>query len=129
MCRVLLLLAVLLTSAAAPATAAPTTEIRQLLLRLNLGRYTDAFEAAGYDDADFLMHLSAAGLQQVAHVVDMKPGHAHKFELRMNHLLKLDLAAPSGGRRHATMPQITPAVVGAPPVRSAGAQASPTRAG
>ena len=58
-----MLLAVLasMLSAAAPALAAASAEhemdrVRQLLLKLNLGRYAGAFEAAGYDDADFLIH-------------------------------------------------------------------------
>ena len=30
--------------------------VRQVLLQLKLAHYTGAFEAAGYDDLDFLMH-------------------------------------------------------------------------
>ena len=37
----------------------PGVSVRQLLSKLNLEGYTGAFEAAGYDDADFLMQLSA----------------------------------------------------------------------
>ena len=53
--------------------------VRELLLKLRLAHYTNAFEEAGYDDAAFLMRLSADGLRQVAMTVRMRPGHTHKF--------------------------------------------------
>ena len=66
---------------AVAAVTAPATggAVHELLLKFRLAQYADAFEAAGYDDADFLMQLSADGAQQVARIVGMKPGHAHRF--------------------------------------------------
>ena len=69
-------------TAVAPAT--PTSgemdQVRQLLQRLGLPQYAGAFEAAGYDDADFLLHeLGADGAHRVAQAVGMKAGHEHKF--------------------------------------------------
>ena len=68
-------------TAAAPATPASgeMDQVRQLLRKLGLARYAGAFEAAGYDDAAFLMQLSADDAQRVAQTVGMKPGHALKF--------------------------------------------------
>lgn len=59
-------------------------QVRQLLRTLGLARYDGAFEAAGYDDADFLRQLSADEVALVAQTVGMKPGHAHKLVSRLN---------------------------------------------
>jgi hypothetical protein len=82
---------------AAPTTAAPTNapppppprsedmeRVRDLLRTLKLAHYAGAFEAAGYDDAHFLLQLSADEVQRVAKTVGMKPGHAHKFVHSVN---------------------------------------------
>jgi len=65
----------------APATTSANEmdQVRRLLRMLRLEKYAGAFAAAGYDDADFLMQLSAEDAQRVAQTVGMKPGHAHKF--------------------------------------------------
>ena len=52
-------------AAVATVPATPTSgemdRVRQLLRKLGLARYAGAFEAAGYDDADFLLQLNADG--------------------------------------------------------------------
>ena len=53
--------------------------VRQFLQELRLGSYAPAFQAKGYDDADFLMQLDADEALVVAQTVGMKPGHAHKY--------------------------------------------------
>ena len=104
----LAVLAALLSSAVSALATSPEHEmdrVRQLLLQLNLVRYAGAFEAAGYDDADFLLRLSASSAQQVAQAVGMSPGHAHKFvhsvEKGRAHMFVHDLAAAAGASRPA----------------------------
>ena len=53
--------------------------VRQFLQEQKLGSYWNAFQANGYDDANFLMQLDANEAEIVAQTVGMKPGHAHKY--------------------------------------------------
>ena len=78
--------------------------VRQLLRKLGLERYADAFEEAGYDDARFLLRLSADDAHQVAHDVGMMPGHAHKF---VHMLLKPNAPSPAAAPTGASVPLMT----------------------
>ena len=65
--------------------------VRDLLSGFRLEQYADAFDAAGYDDYDYLLDLGRghtagslhahdkAALQTVTQDVGMKPAHAQKF--------------------------------------------------
>jgi hypothetical protein len=63
-----------------PSPAPSENKVHKLLIHLNLQRYASAFDEAGYDDADFLLHhLDEDGVHKLAKTVGMKPGHAHKL--------------------------------------------------
>ena len=59
-------------------------EIREALASLGLAQYAAAFEAAGYDDLDYLLSLASradgqARVDGVAAAAAMRPGHASKL--------------------------------------------------
>ena len=89
---------VVATAVAPAAPLASMEQVRQLLLKLNLVRYAGGFEAAGYDDADFLLlRLSVDEAQRVVQTVGMKPGHAHKFV----HFVKMNTSASFTNELHS----------------------------
>ena len=51
-------------------------EVRKVLLALGLAAYTDAFEASGYDDLNYVSTCDADDLVQEC---GMKVGHAKKL--------------------------------------------------
>ena len=65
-----------------PAASTPDEmqQVRGLLHRLKLAAYAPAFEAAGYDDLDFLLDLSPEEAQKAAAEIGIKkPGHVFKL--------------------------------------------------
>ena len=69
-----------------PATGLPSgmAGVRQLLRATRLDSYAEAFELAGFDDADFLLEVGPhrtvdQTIQDVCKHVPLKPGHAAKL--------------------------------------------------
>ena len=67
---------------APPVDAEHMLRIRSCLAQLQLSQYADIFERHGYDDYDLLKELDEDQLLGVAHDIEMKKGHAHKFAQR-----------------------------------------------
>ena len=72
------------SEAEAAATAGGMDEVRAALASLGLAQYAAAFEAAGYDDLDYLLSLPSradgqARVDGVAAAAAMRPGHASKL--------------------------------------------------
>ena len=56
-------------------------EVREMLVSFRLEQYADQLDAQGYDDLNFLIHLSAdeAKLRDIVEHMGMKPGHIAKL--------------------------------------------------
>ena len=72
------------SEAEAAAGAGGMDEVRAALASLGLAQYAAAFEAAGYDDLDYLLSLPSradgqARVDGVAAAAAMRPGHASKL--------------------------------------------------
>ena len=57
--------------------------MRAFLAAIRLEQYAEAFDEQGYDDLPFLRRLEEEHLKEICDSVNMKPGHAHKFELKL----------------------------------------------
>ena len=72
------------SEAEAVTSAGGMDEVRAALASLGLAQYAAAFEAAGYDDLDYLLSLASradgqARVDGVAAAAAMRPGHASKL--------------------------------------------------
>lgn len=67
--------------------------VRELLVACRLEQYGSALENQGYDDFAFLTTLDLSELDELARVVEMKPGHLARLR---SHLARLKTAADLG---------------------------------
>ena len=65
--------------ALAPSVAPSMEGVSELLVRYRLEAYIGRFEELGYDDLEFLLHMSDEMVDDLVEQVGFKSGHAHKF--------------------------------------------------
>lgn len=57
--------------------------VRTFLAAIRLEQYAEAFDEQGYDDLPFLRRLEEEHLKEICDSVNMKPGHAMKFVMKV----------------------------------------------